>query len=421
MRCAEEDSGECLPTDILSMLTRCHRFYPLLPPAPDSFELPRLAFAMSDRDFLILVAIFRPHLDNEIRGELLTGWARDNQNVSYAPFYVEVPTRLAPLQSGAPRATAIGEEFSHVYSQLKFSTNAIGASLVDQLPGTPFFSRRLELPVVPCSDDFRRAALRQFVAERQEAFADLERALALRQHVREVTDYCDRIERTRARLLDHFADLYLGEKIRAQEIKAVLAAGKRFSPNDFLMKTVNRKLLFHWWVAVLNLFDSKLLPTDRKVKKLTDAFQTHVRKVVRPRIEAWVQLNPHASVPLRKVAQRLLPCQRMRLGARLRAFVEVIGALGILESELVKRQDVTWQSMFECVMIELDPLILFDSFRVWNMSVFSDESSRQFIGDVRQGALDQLMTGFVTMAVGTPALQKDLQAYLLAPKKAGGR
>jgi hypothetical protein len=55
------------------------------------------------------------------------------------------------------------------------------------------------------------------------------------------------------------------------------------------------------------------------------------------------------------------------------------------------------------------------------MSVFSDESSRQFIGDVRQGALDQLVTGFVTMTVGTPALEKDLQAWLFAAKKAGGR
>jgi hypothetical protein len=297
-------------------------------------------------------------------------------------------------------------KFAFLYNRLKFESGKSGLSVVSQLPGTAFFVDLPGRPPLPRGEAFVRAVMQQVLVEQQEAFDDLDSALALAQLTREVIAYRDAIQRTRARLLDHFAMLYLVERMNAEQINVELA-GKKFARNDFLVRNVKPKLFFHSWVAILNLMDQRIIPNDRAVKRLRTVFEKHMRSVVMSRVSAGITENPELANPLEKVYRQVLPAKEMKLGERLRAFVEVVNLIATIGQE-----KQPWQMMFEFVMVALNPKIVFDSFIVWNATVLHDESQWQFAGDVHQESLDLLVNGFLTMPVGNPELQRDLGLYL---------
>jgi hypothetical protein len=408
-KCAQVTSAERLSTDVLFLLTRCHHFSPLVPPAPLSAELPLLAFTMSDRDFLIIIDVYRPMLVTEESGSTLTDWAARHQNVSYAPFYLEIPMRVGPRQTVKPPHFEIDSEFAFLYNRIKFEAGNAGLTVVSQLPGSPLFVPLPGRPPRPRWEAFERAVMRQVLVEQQQTFDQLEQALALLQLTREVIAYRGAIQRTRARLLDHFAMLYLVERMNAEKVTVELA-GKKFARNDFLMRNVKPKLIFHSWVAILNLMDQHILPNDRSTRKLRKVFGKHVRSIVTPRVVAWITENIELAKSLGKVRRGLLPAQEMRLGERLRAFVEMVDLIAALAS--AGREKRAWQVMFEYVVIALDPDLILDSFVTWNATVLNDESRWQFTGDGHQESLDHLVNGFLTMSVGSAELQRDLGLYL---------
>jgi hypothetical protein len=101
--------------------------------------------------------------------------------------------------------------------------------------------------------------------------------------------------------------------------------------------------------------------------------------------------------------------------------VEAVELITVVDKACPGGQMVEWQHMFEYVMYEQEPAIVFESFVAWNRSILTNGASKQLIGDERQGPLDQLLSGFVTMCVGSPRLQKEFQAYLIEGMKPAAR
>jgi hypothetical protein len=258
--------------------------------------------------------------------------------VSSAPFDVE----------GLPRRSEIPAEFAHLYTQIKFSAAACGDSVVSHLPGTPFYVRRMRTRIA-CSEAFECAAMRQLILEYQENLTAVEHTIALAQLERDVIEYRGCIERTRARLLDHFAGLYLTEKMNAEKVR-VERAGKNFSQHDFLIRNVDRQLLFHSWVAILNLMDARDLPNVRSLQRLADSFRKHMQTVVVPRANSWGKRNPAIAAGLQRVRHALQRSGRANFGTRLRAYVEMIELIATVEKTRQRKTALEWQDLFEYVI-----------------------------------------------------------------------
>jgi hypothetical protein len=253
----------------------------------------------------------------------------------------------------------------------------------------------------------------QLLCEHRDKLAALEHLVTLVQLRHDVDGYELWIKRTRARLLDHFAGLFL-EKAENDEKLRFEKAGKQFSQEVFLTGHVNRKLVFHSWVAILNRMDSRTLPTD---KRLATVFKKHMQTEVSKRVCQWRKEHTETADGLGAVRKILARAARAQLGARLRTYIEAVELITLVEKSRPDGQNLEWQLMFEYVMAPQDPAVVFQSFLAWNGSVFNNGASRQFIGDERQGALDQLLNGFVTMCVGSPELQKRLPTLLWSGSK----
>jgi hypothetical protein len=68
------------------------------------------------------------------------------------------------------------------------------------------------------------------------------------------------------------------------EKKRMKLAGKNFSRNEFLRRNVNRKLVFHSWVAFLDLRHETQRTKDRASHRLTEQFQKHMKNVIKKRV-----------------------------------------------------------------------------------------------------------------------------------------
>jgi hypothetical protein len=137
-----------------------------------------------------------------------------------------------------------------------------------------------------------------------------------------------------------------------------------------------------------------------------------MKELVNLRVMEWAATNSGITPALARIRRRMTRVGQMGFGARLLAFIEAVELITALENALAGKTWVDWQPMFEYVVVVLDPARLCQSFVVWNATIFSPEVQQQLGEDRRQEALDHLLNGLVTLSIGQPTLQRDLQDYI---------
>jgi hypothetical protein len=396
-----------LAGDLLALVTSQRVFFPVLPVAPPSSQIPRLAFAMSDRDILVLIEIFGPELAREIGGSAFQKWNADRSHTTYEPFYIEVATRIS---SGVEHVSVpeIPPEHSRMYGALTQHAREIGCPILTLLKHTPFYAP--VLPVFPkdFTRDFDCAVMEQIIGKTRAAVCAMEEVPRLIQGRRAVTEYGIYITTVETLLLDHFASAYLREQKKDAKRRAS-AAKSQFSWTVFIERYIDPSFAIPTWVAVLN---SSQIATDSRLTKLAGLYQMYVNGPVTRRVQIWAAKNPEIAAPLFSLIPRVTHAFRLAYGSRLRAMLDVMGFVSVFFEHRSPGKEKEWQVMYEFLVIYMDRDETIRSMVVWNASVLKDRAIRNLQGSVHQGLLEDVLSGFVTMLLGAPDLQKAFTEYV---------
>jgi hypothetical protein len=267
--------------------------------------------------------------------------------------------------------------------------------------GTKFYtcSRTKFDAVALASPRFTAAALRQFAEETWCKIDDIGEVIEVMRDRNAVLAYELYIRRTNSLLLDHFADAYLHEKMKAATRR------RSRSSMDSLLDSIDRPILFHGWIAGLNLIEPA---ENAQLAALIAEYKAYMDTVVEPRVLRWASSHAHIAKPLFGLATKLRRAFLLKYGSRLRALIDTVAALSVFDKQIREGPDSEWQAMFEFVWQQLDYGEALRSLVVWNTSLRKGSTTPdgQPMWD-RDWHL-KLMTGVLAMVADRQSLQRAL-------------
>jgi hypothetical protein len=406
--CSTDDGMQPFAAELLSMITRKHHFNQAVPTAPHSRELQRVGFAMSDRDIGILVELYDPILREQASGHPLCQWNKTHETVGYAPFYFEIPIHVAPSERVHFDQPSISPEMSRAFAEFKKKAADLGHPVLSCLVRSPFHVPMASLAFTQ-SHDFTIVALQKFILGVREMFWEMTQSLDLIRRRNEVLSYQIYIEKTRTLLLDDFAASYVRERIGDATKVDILS--HRLLSRVILQDFANEEISFNSWIAILNRIN---FTETKSVARMIASYRVYVSEVTEGRVLRWAASFPRRAQRLMTIVQKVRSSFALKYGGRLRAVMEAVEVITSFDAGLNKNGTSQWQEMFEFLVEELNPDMIFSSFLVWSLYLRLDRSMTKANSNESQTVLDHTFHGFLTMLVDYPALQAHFHRYVLS-------